>query len=212
MVTNTGTSTETASVKENGDCANDNAEKDNLPRNEVSSLKQSTVDDSGNRSSQAKTSGVQNDTVGTMPNSQNEKIVRPDLGQASTANGLPSTSNTPFNRSYGNGVSTSVPNASINGPPQGQNTAYAGYGSYPHGSTLYMQKGGPRPHGGSMYPPQRYPTAGPTPTLNQLLTTPSRYTNQPQSGYTNYVGGQQPSDYQQGLPPHDWQARAQQVS
>ncbi|XP_076818365.1 AT-rich interactive domain-containing protein 1A-like isoform X2 [Clavelina lepadiformis] len=220
MVTNTagGATTETAS-KENGECA-----KDNSVNEDYSNLKQNCEDYPKITQTEKIVVAPQNEATNTnsmsqIPIDQNEGT---NYNAVSAANGLPGTTGTGNARPYGNGVPVTSA-MSVNGPlvaaPPPQSavpSSYANYSPYNHHSTAYPGKSGVPP-GRQMpnpaYPPsmsQRYPNQQgvATPTLNQLLTTPSRYPTQ-YTGYTNHSASQQQPDYSQG-GSQTWQPRPQQ--
>nr|XP_018669792.1 AT-rich interactive domain-containing protein 1A-like [Ciona intestinalis] len=185
MVTNTGATTGQSNVKENGDSGKDGQAKDeysNLKRNSNDVTKPSDKPDDDNQ--------------------QQSETDRPKFSQTPGTNGMPSSAYQ--GRPY---TSNGVPPTHMGNGPQGPSTAapgYPPYGSYNH--TGYPGKPGMRPmHNTPGYPNhmQRYPTqnTGGTPTLNQLLTTPSKYPAQ----YPGYHPSTQQSDYPH--QPQAWQGR-----
>lgn len=200
MVTNTGTAAD--NLKENGDCTKENKTESNL---EYANIKPT--------SEEAPKSG-QNEIV------QNQKDASKMSSQADTnptqnTNGIAPPGSGYNNRGYGNGI---MPPAQPNGPQYGDTnstTPYQPYGAYNHTNSIYpVSKPGSRPMQsgpvGSHHPMQRYPNqqqGGHTPTLNQLLTTPTRYPAS-YAGHNSTPGSNvagQPSEY----GSNNWQTRPQ---
>ena len=203
MVTNTaGTTTDTLATKENGDCKKDNEISDEKT-NASDNLKSNPID---------KPSGsLQNDSNITKPHCQAENSEDTNFFRTSAPSVM--SENSSYNsRVYGNGLST-MPPASMEGPNQGNhNVSRSNYGSMNNGSPAAYS--GPRAmqSNSNFSMQQRYPTnqqpPAATPTLNQLLTTPSRHPSQ----YTNY-GNQsnQPPQSEYGPGQHQsWPAKPQQ--
>ena len=199
MVTNTaGSATEIQTVKENGDC-----KKDDKVSDENANLKQNS-DNSGRPDPVDKLSDLQqNDCEKTMSNAQAE------INKESGFNHASSAGNGSYNaRSYGNGLSAPT-TAIMNGP---HNVSYPNYSNYNHNSAGYSGK--PMPvqmqsnnnnmgYSSSMQP--RYPAnqqQGTTPTLNQLLTAPSKNMQYPEYGSqsSHQTHGDYGQSHQQSWP------------
>ena len=187
MVTNTtGTTNDIASnVKENGENA---TTQDNTSNEEYKGLKQSTEEKPTTEVEKVPTP-LQNDVNSKMSNASDQQ----SYNQTPNSNGLSSTNSTFDNRTYGNGVASSVPPASVNGPySSSDNTTYSSYTSYNHSLTYNtkssvrpsMPGGGPPYSNSNRYQPNQH-TSG-TPTLNQLLATPPA--RHPSHSYSNYDG------------------------
>lgn len=200
MVTNTaGTATDLPASKENGECKKD---EDSSEKSLKSSLNDSvkTINSESHQN---------NDSTTTMSASLQEKFnEEPKFNQTSNVEGMASSANNYNNRSFSNGLpSQSVAN-------QQSSSSYHNYIPPNHNSqVLSGNSGAPRPpqsgqtFQSSMHP--RYPLhqqGVSTPTLNQLLTAPSRHPT-PFPAYAN-----QSMEYGQNSYQQNWSSQTTVIS
>ena len=197
MVTNTaGTTTDLPASKENGDCKkNDDLNEKNVKQTAKESVNSNKVE------------AIQkNDSTSAMSVNLQEKL------QTSNVNAMASSSNNFSNRSFANGL-PAQPATEMNGPHQHSVVSYPNYTVQNHGSQVYSGKScPPRPlQGNQNYQSSmhtRYPLnqqAVSTPTLNQLLTTPSRPSQF--SSFGNQSNQQSQLDYGQHSHQQSWSSK-----